>query len=297
MAVTPIAFRGAFKPSNTSGYVVESQYVKGTYIVVDTLAARDGLLAKTGMFREHDVIVEGSLVYVAENSTLYMYKDHDWKLFTSILEAEFQSNLEEELSKKQDTLTGDEFKTVNGQSIFGRGDVKIGAVQFDTLTELLATDGEEHNISFVKENNSTYRWDIVAHGWKCVGRGDLTEYYTKQEIEQYVNNKVDELSSSITSLDNTLQAVDSKVDALEESKQDILTNESTLGTINGIDFKYGQSIEISTVDTSIVVDALATPMGQEAIADALVREPGQSAIVEALSTADVSLDAGEEISN
>ena len=64
----------------------------------------------------------------------------------------------------------------------------------------------------------------------------------QQEIEQYVNNKVDELSSSITSLDNTLQAVDSKVDALEESKQDVLTNESTLGTINGIDFNYGNQL-------------------------------------------------------
>ena len=297
MAVTPIAFRGAFKPSNTSGYVVESQYVKGTYIAVDTLAARDGLLAKTGMFREHEVIVEGSLVYVAENSTLYIYKEGDWKLFTSILEAEFQSNLQEQLNKKQDTLTGDEFKTVNGQSIFGHGDVKIGAVQFDTLTELLATDGEEHNISFVKENNSTYRWDIVAHSWKCVGRGDLTDYYTKLEVEQFVNSKVDELSGSITSLDNTVQEVNSKVDSLEESKQDVLTNESTLGTINGIDFNYGQSIELPTVDTPVVVDALSTPEGQEAIAEALVCETGQNAIVEALSTADVRLDGGEETIN
>lgn len=292
MAVTPTAFRGAFKPSNTSGYIVESQYVKGTYVAVNTIEERDALLSKTGMFREHEVIVEGSLVYVSNNSTLYIYKDASWKLFTSVIEAEFQSTIQRELDKKQDILTGAEFRTVNGQSIFGQGDVKIGAIQFDTLTELLATDGEEHHIAFVKENDSTYRWD-VEKGWKCAGKGDLTEYYTKQEVENLVDNKMDELSSSITSLDNVIQSVDAEVDTLVESKQDKLTADSLLGTINGMPFNYGQSVELPVVDTDAVVDTLATPEAHEAIAEAMTTECCQSAIIESLT--DLTLVGGVDI--
>jgi hypothetical protein len=152
-------------------------------------------------------------------------------------------------------------------------DENVGKVhQFETRSDLLAFTGTSKDIAFVKENESTYRWNDGKDGkdacWKCVGKGDLTEYYTKQEVE----NKI-------------IQMID--------TKQDKLTNDSLIGTINGVELKYGESIQLPTVEHSVVVEALSTPEGQGAITEAIISEGGQSAIITALDN--VTLDGGNEI--
>ena len=68
---------GILEPGTTLGYVVESKYVQGGLIVVQTLQERDAL-ANSGT----QALVTGTPIYVSSTKTTYRY-NADTKLFTS----------------------------------------------------------------------------------------------------------------------------------------------------------------------------------------------------------------------
>lgn len=68
---------GVLQPGTTLGYVVESKYVQGGLIVVQTLQERDALV-NTGT----QAPVNGTPIYVASTKTTYRYNSAT-KLFTS----------------------------------------------------------------------------------------------------------------------------------------------------------------------------------------------------------------------
>lgn len=68
---------GILEPGTTLGYVVESKYVQGGLIVVQTLQERDAL-ANSGT----QALVTGTPIYVSSTKTTYRY-NVDTKLFTS----------------------------------------------------------------------------------------------------------------------------------------------------------------------------------------------------------------------
>ena len=77
---------GNIKPVSTDNVVVESQYVKGGYITVETLAERDRLKTADG-----ENIVKGSLCYCQEDEKFYQYNGSTW---------EIKLNLDDKASKK-----------------------------------------------------------------------------------------------------------------------------------------------------------------------------------------------------
>lgn len=68
---------GILEPGTTLGYVVESKYVQGGLIVVQTLQERDAL-ANSGT----QALVNGTPIYVSSTKTTYHY-NAETKLFTS----------------------------------------------------------------------------------------------------------------------------------------------------------------------------------------------------------------------
>ena len=75
--VKPITFSnipltGVLVPGTTVGYVVESRYIKGGYIVVKTVEDRDALL-DTSIYEDRDVLVVGTPVFVSDENKTYRY--------------------------------------------------------------------------------------------------------------------------------------------------------------------------------------------------------------------------------
>lgn len=95
--------------NNLTGYLLDAKNVKGGFIVVSDYSALTNLPSA--------VIIDGVLVYCQSNITIsgteyaagfYQYNNNAWNL------ANFDQNIE--------------LKTINGQSLFGEGDISVQAV-------------------------------------------------------------------------------------------------------------------------------------------------------------------------
>ena len=64
---------GNIKPVGADNVVVEGKYVKGGYVVVETLTERDALKGASG-----ENIIKGSLCYCQEDSKFYQYDGTNW---------------------------------------------------------------------------------------------------------------------------------------------------------------------------------------------------------------------------
>lgn len=65
---------GNIKPAGDDNVVVDSKYVKGTFVVVADLQERNNLKGDNGKN-----IIKGSLCYVQSQSKFYQYDGTDWK--------------------------------------------------------------------------------------------------------------------------------------------------------------------------------------------------------------------------
>lgn len=75
---------------NTTGYLVESKYIKGGYLVVDTYAN----LTDSEFFPANSII-EGSLCFCKEKSKFYQYNGESW------IEPAFSSELVNFIKKEE----------------------------------------------------------------------------------------------------------------------------------------------------------------------------------------------------
>ena len=69
---TNIPLTGVLVPGATVGYVAEDKYIRGGYIVVQTIEERNALLDKT-LYTDKE-LKNGTPVYVAEDNLVYRYK-------------------------------------------------------------------------------------------------------------------------------------------------------------------------------------------------------------------------------
>ena len=85
---TNIPLTGVLVPGVTVGYVAESQYIKGGYIVVQTVEERDGLL-NSSVYEDRDILTNGTPVYVAQDNITYRWDstNRDWKTDDADLQA------------------------------------------------------------------------------------------------------------------------------------------------------------------------------------------------------------------
>ena len=67
-----IPLTGVLIPGTAVGYVAESKYIKGGYIVVKTVEDRDALL-DTSIYEDRDVLVIGTPVFVSDENKTYRY--------------------------------------------------------------------------------------------------------------------------------------------------------------------------------------------------------------------------------
>ena len=102
---------GTWIPGTRAGVVVESKYVKGGYIVVQTEQERDQLLSKD-IYKGNQAIINGSTVYVAEDKKTYRYDaaNESWVEDTtdiSAIQGELQA-LQTAIDSKVDEATVDQ---------------------------------------------------------------------------------------------------------------------------------------------------------------------------------------------
>ena len=67
---------GNIKPAGAENVVVDSKYVKGSYVVVSTIIERDSLKGANGKN-----VIEGSLCYVSDEKKFYQYIENNWNEF------------------------------------------------------------------------------------------------------------------------------------------------------------------------------------------------------------------------
>ena len=114
-----IPLTGVLVPGATVGYVAESKFIKGGYIVVKTLEERDALLDKS-LYEDKEITI-GTPVFVSDENKTYRYVGEDtiWKEDTTPADilslqssvSELQTELstkasKEDLSVLSDTIDG-----------------------------------------------------------------------------------------------------------------------------------------------------------------------------------------------
>lgn len=67
-----IPLTGVLVPGITQGYVAESKYIKGSYVVVKTIEERDALL-DTATYEDREALTVGSPVFVSDENKTYRY--------------------------------------------------------------------------------------------------------------------------------------------------------------------------------------------------------------------------------
>lgn len=67
-----IPLTGVLVPGITQGYVAESKYIKGGYVVVKTIEERDALL-DTATYEDREALTVGSPVFVSDENKTYRY--------------------------------------------------------------------------------------------------------------------------------------------------------------------------------------------------------------------------------
>lgn len=167
---------GIFIPGTVKGIVTEAKYIKGTYIVVNNKVERDSL--------NPNVTIPGTKVYIVDEGKEYIFTtSKKWKEQPTNEEVKLQiegvinslNDLSGKVDKKQDKLvSGDNIKTINGESILGPGNIDISGgsgdahvVQVNKASELPNIPKDEHTVYFVKDEKATYMFDGLSY--VCVG--------------------------------------------------------------------------------------------------------------------------------
>ena len=143
-----IPLTGVLVPGITQGYVAESKYIKGGYVVVKTIEERDALLDTT-IYEDREALTVGSPVFVSDENKTYRYMGADsgpdiWVEDT----ANFQ-NVEEDINNLQqivldintqlaDKATKEDIATVNDSIANVQGQIDEQASQLHNKV-----DGEQ----------------------------------------------------------------------------------------------------------------------------------------------------------
>ena len=130
-----IPLTGVLIPGTTVGYVTESKFVKGGYIVVKTLEERDALLDKS-LYEDKEIVI-GTPVYISEDNKLYRYVGGEdiWAEDTTSTEL---TDLQKEV-EKQATIIADKANTEDLEALttavddnFKLADERVTALETNT---------------------------------------------------------------------------------------------------------------------------------------------------------------------
>ncbi len=99
-----IPITGILTPALMTGYIAESKYIKGGYVVVKDIKERDDLLS-TNLYESREAIVEGSLVYVVEENKSYRFIGGSWQEDTDAEVSNLKAEVEEIKKSLDDKVT------------------------------------------------------------------------------------------------------------------------------------------------------------------------------------------------
>ena len=151
-----------------------------------------------------------------------------------------------QLNSKQDTLvSGQNIKTINGQSVIGEGNIDI--TEGGTIDSELSTDSENAVQNKVITNALNDKASKTELSNVSTSKANKADVYTKQEID----NKFTNAQSQIDQISTDTSAINTEVQTLKTDKQDTLVSGTNIKTINGQSLLGEGNIEIQQSELPI----------------------------------------------
>ena len=151
-----------------------------------------------------------------------------------------------QLNSKQDTLvSGQNIKTINGQSVIGEGNIDI--TEGGTIDSELSTVSENAVQNKVITNALNEKASKTELSNVSTSKANKADVYTKQEID----NKFTNTQSQINQISTDTAATNAEVQTLKTDKQDTLVSGTNIKTINGQSLLGEGNIEIQQSELPI----------------------------------------------
>ena len=151
-----------------------------------------------------------------------------------------------QLNSKQDTLvSGQNIKTINGQSVIGEGNIDI--TEGGTIDSELSTVRENAVQNKVITNALNEKASKTELSNVSTSKANKADVYTKQEID----NKFTNTQSQINQISTDTAATNAEVQTLKTDKQDTLVSGTNIKTINGQSLLGEGNIEIQQSELPI----------------------------------------------
>lgn len=151
-----------------------------------------------------------------------------------------------QLNSKQDTLvSGQNIKTINGQSVIGEGNIYIK--EGGTIDSELSTDSENAVQNKVITNALNDKASKTELSNVSTSKANKADVYTKQEIDDKFTNA----QSQINQVSTDTAANNAEIQTLKTDKQDTLVSGTNIKTINGQSLLGEGNIEIQQSELPI----------------------------------------------
>ena len=151
-----------------------------------------------------------------------------------------------QLNSKQDTLvSGQNIKTINGQSVIGEGNIDI--TEGGTIDSELSTVSENPVQNKVITNALNEKASKTELSNVSTSKANKADVYTKQEIDDKFTNT----QSQINEIAIDTSASNTEVQTLKTDKQDTLVSGTNIKTINGQSLLGEGNIEIQQSELPI----------------------------------------------
>ena len=151
-----------------------------------------------------------------------------------------------QLNSKQDTLvSGQNIKTINGQSVIGEGNIDI--TEGGTIDSELSTDSQNPVQNKVITNALNDKASKTELSNVSTSKANKADVYTKQEIDDKFTNA----QSQINQVSTDTAANNAEIQTLKTDKQDTLVSGTNIKTINGQSLLGEGNIEIQQSELPI----------------------------------------------
>ena len=151
-----------------------------------------------------------------------------------------------QLNSKQDTLvSGQNIKTINGQSVIGEGNIDI--TEGGTIDSELSTVSENPVQNKVITNALNEKASKTELSNVSTSKANKADVYTKQEVDTKFTNT----QSQIDQISTDTSAINTEVQTLKTDKQDTLVSGTNIKTINSQSLLGEGNIEIQQSELPI----------------------------------------------
>ena len=153
-----------------------------------------------------------------------------------------------QLNSKQDTLvSGQNIKTINGQSVIGEGNIDITAGGTITVDSELSTESENAVQNKVITNALNEKASKTELSNVSADKANKADVYTKQEVDNMFHNTQTQIGQVSTETETN----NAEIQTLKTDKQDTLVSGTNIKTINGQSLLGEGNIEIQQSELPI----------------------------------------------